>query len=60
MRNRLNKNKGINIYIKEDNPQKEEKKHQFLRPYVQAAWEHKMRADLIGDFLLVEGNQLIH
>ena len=53
-RNRLNQNRDNKFYINEDFPQEVEKKRSFLRPYVKAAYDHNMKATLLGDILLVE------
>ena len=56
-RNRVNKNKNNKLFINEDFPQEVERKRSFLRPYVKASYNNNMRATLIGDTLLVEGNK---
>ena len=56
-RNRVNRDRNNRLFINEDFPQEVEKKRSFLRPYVKAAYANKMKATLLGDTLLVEGNR---
>ena len=56
-RNKTNQNRNNRYYINEDFPLEVEKKRSFLRPYVKAAYANNMKATLIGDTLLVEGNK---
>ena len=56
-RNKVNQNRQNRLYINEDFPQEVEKKRSFLRPYVKAAYKNNLRATLIGDTLLVEGEK---
>ena len=56
-RNMVNKDRDNKFYINEDFPQEVERKRSFLRPYVKAAYANNMKATLLVDTLLVEGEK---
>ena len=56
-RNKVNQNNKNKFYLNEDFPQEVEKRRSFLRPYVKAAYDNNMKATLLGDVLLVEGDR---